>query len=129
MDVAEADAGSHVFVERKKVTEALKAAADACGKAEESNQEASRRASILGMRLRALLMSDSWDDAARVFEALITAAPDDGRLVGGYAATLDRAGRADESRAAMERTATRGPEFDRAARFDFIWDRFDRKDD
>src|SRR5258705_4289636 len=37
MDIAEADAASHGFVERKKVTEALKAAADACGQAPEAN--------------------------------------------------------------------------------------------
>ena len=129
MDIAEADDASRGFVARKKVTEYLKAAADSCGRAAESNQDVSRRASILGLRLRALLMSESWDDAATVFETLIAAAPDDGRLVGGYAAALDRAGRADESRAAMERAATRGPEFDRAARFEFIWDRFDRKDE
>jgi len=116
-------------VEREKVTEALKAAADSCGQAAESNPDPSRRASSLRLRLRALLTSESWDDAARMFEALIAAAPDDGRLVGGYASALDRAGRADESRAAMERAATRRPEFDRAARFEFIWDRFDCKDD
>jgi len=129
MDIADADAASHGFVERKKVTEDLKVAADSCGQATESNQDPARRASILGFRLRALLMRESWDDAVTVLEALIVAAPDDGRLVGGYAATLDRAGRADESRAALERAATRGPEFDRAARFEYIWDRFDRKDD
>jgi TonB family protein len=129
MDVAEADAASRGFIERKKVTEALKTAADSCGQAAESNEDASRRATLLGLRLRALLMIGSWDDATGVFEALIAGAPDDGRLVGGYAATLDRAGHADQSRAAMERAATRGSEFDRAARFEFIWDRFDRKDD
>jgi TonB family protein len=129
MDIAEADAASRGFVERKAVTEDLKVAADSCGQAAESNQDPARRASVLSLRLRALLMCESWDDAATVFEALIAAAPDDGRLVGGYAAALDRAGRADESRAAMERAATRGPEFDRAARFEFIWDRFDCKDE
>jgi TonB family protein len=129
MDVAEADAAARGFVERKQVTEGLKAAADSCGQAAESNQDPSRRASLLGLRLRALLMGESWDDAATLFEALIAAAPDDGRLVGGYAAALDRAGRADDSRAAMERAERRGPEFDRAARFEFIWDRFDCKDD
>ena len=129
MDMAEADSASRGFAGRKKVAEDLKAAADSCGRAVESNQVSSRRASILGLRLRALLMRESWNDAATVFEALIAAAPDDGRLVGGYAAALDRAGRADESRAAMERAATRGPEFDRAARFEYVWDRFDRKED
>src|SRR4029453_14732974 len=49
-------------------------------------------------------------------------------LVGAYAATLSRAGRADESRASLEQAAARGPEFDRAARFEYIWDRFDKKD-
>lgn len=29
----------------------------------------------------------------------------------------------------MERAALRGPEFDRAARFEFVWDRFDLKDE
>jgi TonB family protein len=129
LDIAEADAAWRGFVEREKVTEALKAAADSCGQAAESNPDHSRRASSLRLRLRALLTSESWDDATRTFEPLIAAAPDDGRLVGGYAATLDRAGRADESRAAMERAAARGPEFDRAARFEFIWDRFDYKND
>jgi TonB family protein len=129
MDIAEADAASRGFVDRETVTEDLKAAADSCGKAAESDHDPSRRSSVLAMRLRALLMCESWDDAATVFEALIAAAPDDGRLVGGYAAALDRAGHADESRAAMEQAATRGPEFDRATRFEFIWDRFDCKDE
>lgn len=129
MDLADADAALRSFLERNKIAESLKAAAASCGQAAESNQDASRRAVVLRLRLRALLMCESWDDAAKLFEVLIAAAPDEGRLVGGYAAVLDRAGRADESRAAMERAATRAPEFDRAARFEFVWDRFDRKDE
>lgn len=127
-DIAEADAASRGFVDRKKVTKTVQEAADTCGRAAESSDDPSRRTIVLRLRLRALLMCDSWDDATKVFEDLIAAAPDDGRLVGGYAAALDRAGRAAESGDAMERAATRGVEFDRAARFEFIWDRFDRKD-
>ncbi len=124
----DADIASRGDTDRDKVVNQYRSAAAICGHAAERSDDASRESSALGLQLRALLACASWSDAAAVLELLIEGSPDDGRFVGGYAAALDRAGRTEESGAAMGRAAARGPEFDRAARFEFVWDRFEPDD-
>lgn len=125
LTMGRADADARGYTPVKTIVNELKDAAAACGHAADVSPDAASRTRLRNLRLRALMMVESWDEAAAVFETLIAASPDDGRLVGGYAAVLDHAGRIDESRAALDRAASRGADFDRAARFEFVWDRFE----
>ena len=128
VEAAEADRLVRGYGTREQVERELGEAANVCGMAAEHNPDPKRRSSILASRLRSQIDGERWAEAAGTFEALMAGAPDDGRLLGGYAAMLDRAGRPDESAAALERAATKGADFGRAARFEFVWDRYDRKD-
>ena len=80
--------------------------------------------SFLALRARALVKAEAWDAAVPAYEDWLASAPDDGRIVGGYAALLERVGRAEDAVEALERAKERATEFDRAARFEFVWERF-----
>jgi len=109
------------FATQEKVSAGLEDADETCGTAAKHNTDPR----IVTSRLRAQIARRRWEAAATSFESLIAGSPDDGRLVGGYAAMLDRAGRTGEAAAALDRASTRGSEFDRAARFEYVWDRYD----
>jgi TonB family protein len=126
--VTDADALATAGGREKSVNKKWNEAAAQCGRAAAVNTGEATEGSLQRLRLRALLRVKAWDDAAATFETLIAASPGDGRYVGGYAASLDWAGRGDEGRAALQAASGRGPDFDRAARFEFIWDRFDPAD-
>lgn len=127
LDMSLAGELDYGFAKRELVMESFRRAGASCGKALETNPGSARRRQTQLLLLRAQFETRAWEEAATHLETLIAEFPDDGRLVGGYAAVLDRCGRSDESRAALDRAAARGPDFDRAARFEFVWDRFDPK--
>src|SRR5262245_42526474 len=114
LELAEADRLVRGFGTQEQVDYELYDAGTACANALEHNPDPTRRSSLLGSRLRTQIAGRRWSDAASTFEALLVDSPDDGRLVGGYAAMLDRAGKREQSAAALQRAAARGAEFDHA---------------
>jgi hypothetical protein len=128
VEIAEADRLVRGYGSQEKIDFEMDDAGKACGEAASLATEQERRATLLASVLRTQISRRRWGEAATSVQALRNGAPDDGRLVGAYAAMLDRAGRTQESVAALEGAAARGVEFDRAARFEYVWDRFDADD-
>jgi TonB family protein len=124
--VAEAEWIVRGYGSQEKVDYELYDAGKVCATAVEHNTDPDRRASLLASRLRMQIAGRRWSEAAETFKLLSAGSPDDGRLVGGYAAMLDRAGRTAEGAAALGGGAERGADFERSARFEYVWDRYER---
>jgi TonB family protein len=124
MSMLEAGMESRAFATRAQLTPLYLSAALACGRAIEVGVAPAPGTSIYALRARALVKAEAWIDAVAAYEAWIAAAPGDGRIVGGYSFVLERAGRAADSAAALAAAAARSPEFDRLARFEYVWEAF-----
>ena len=128
VELAEAERLFRGYGTQDEVDYELYDAETACAEAAEHNQDPKRRASLLASSLRTQVAGRRWVEAAATFQAMIAASANDGRLVGGYAAMLDRAGKKEEAASALEGATARGDAFDRAARFEYVWDRYDCTD-
>ena len=122
--VVQAGREARAFTPAAEVKALYLEAAQACGAAAALGVQPAPGSSFFAARARSLVKAESWDAAIPAYEAWLASAPDDGRIVGGLAATLDRVGRIADASATLERAAERSPEFDRAARFEFVWERF-----
>jgi TonB family protein len=124
--VAQAEGFLRGYGSQEKVDYELYDAGKVCATSIEHNTDPDRRASLLASRLRTQIAGRRWSEAAETFHSLSEDSPDDGRLVGGYAAMLDRAGRKAEGAAALRGASEHGADFERAARFEYVWDRYER---
>jgi TonB-like protein len=122
------EAIGRTYEPRKTQMEHAVAAAKTCAAEIETVTDPVRRASLRAKLVRAQVLGECWDDAAKTFEAMVAASSDDPRLLGAHAAALDRAGRPGETEAILARAEQRGAGFGRAARFAFIRERFDPRE-